>query len=314
METFVVALPPQENHDGTLSGLALCAGVGGLELGLHIAEPQYRTACFVERDAFAAALLVARMEEQALCDAPVWDDLASFDGRPWRGVVDIITGGYPCQPFSSAGRRLGAADPRHLWPHVRRIIAECGPRWVFLENVQGHVDRGFREVRAELRGLGYCVEAELFTAAEVGAPHWRTRLFILAHANGLHRRQQGRPADGSEGLVLPPGFGSDRQSGPPLGGGPMLDRLSLDGHRNGLGTHNADSDLPIFAPGPLDHSTWHEILTRRPDLQPCLLGLDHGLAYRVDRHHAAGNGVVPLAAAFAWSILRARFEVASKIV
>ncbi len=166
-------------------GLSLCAGAGGIDLGLTIACPGYRTVCYVEREAYAAATLVARMEDAALDKAPVWDDVASFDGRPWRGTVDILTGGYPCQPFSIAGQRKGAEDPRHLWPHFARIISECQPEWVFLENVANHLNLGYREVRGELEELGYGVTEGLFTAAEVGAPHKRQRLFILARRNQL---------------------------------------------------------------------------------------------------------------------------------
>ena len=95
-----------------LFGLSLCAGAGGLDLRLAIACPRYRTVGYVERDAFAASIIVARMEDAALDHAPLWDDIASFDGRPWRGAVDIVTAGYPCQPFSVAGRRRGAAERR----------------------------------------------------------------------------------------------------------------------------------------------------------------------------------------------------------
>nr|WP_244327606.1 DNA cytosine methyltransferase [Roseibium sp. RKSG952] len=143
--------------------------------------PGYRTVGHVERETYAAAILVARMEEAALDPAPVWDDVASFDGRPWRGAVDIVTAGYPCQPFSVAGKRRGADDPRHLWPHVSRIIGEIEPPFVFLENVAHHLRLGFPEVAGGLVGMGYRVAAGLFTAAEVGAPHKRERLFILAH-------------------------------------------------------------------------------------------------------------------------------------
>ena len=141
---------------GDLFGLSLCSGVGGIDLGLTIACPGYRTVGHVERETYAAAILVARMEEKALDPAPVWDDVASFDGRPWRGAVDIVTAGYPCQPFSVAGKRRGADDPRHLWPHVARIIGEVEPPFVFLENVAHHLRLGFPEVAAGLVGKGAC--------------------------------------------------------------------------------------------------------------------------------------------------------------
>ena len=170
--------------DACLFGLSLCSGAGGLDLGLTIAIPGYRTVGHVERETYAAAILVARMEETALDPAPVWDDVASFDGRPWRGAVDIVTAGYPCQPFSVAGKRRGADDPRHLWPHVARIINEVEPPFVFLENVAHHLRLGFPEVASGLVCMGYRLAAGLFTAAEVGAPHKRERLFILAIREG----------------------------------------------------------------------------------------------------------------------------------
>ena len=175
---------PDGTGDACLFGLSLCSGAGGIDLGLTIALPGYRTVGHVERETFAAATLVARMEDAALDHAPVWDDVASFDGRPWRGAVDIVTAGYPCQPFSVAGKRRGADDLRHLWPHVARIIGEVEPPFVFLENVAHHLRLGFPEVASGLVGMGYKLAAGLFTAAEVGAPHKRERLFILAIRDG----------------------------------------------------------------------------------------------------------------------------------
>ena len=166
--------------DACRFGLSLCSGAGGLDLGLAIAIPGYRAVGHVERETFAAATLVARMEDASLDQAVVWDDVGTFDGRPWRGAVDIVTAGYPCQPFSVAGKRRGADDPRHLWPHVARIIGEIEPPFVFLENVAHHLRLGFPEVASGLVGMGYRLAAGLFTAAEVGAPHKRERLFILA--------------------------------------------------------------------------------------------------------------------------------------
>ena len=183
-----LALPSSGDASGAggacLFGLSLCSGAGGLDLGLAIALPGYRAVGHVERETYAAATLVARMEDASMDQAVVWDDVATFDGRPWRGAVDIVTAGYPCQPFSVAGKRRGADDPRHLWPHVARIIGEVEPPFVFLENVAHHLRLGFPEVAAGLVGMGYKLAAGLFTAAEVGAPHKRERLFILAIREG----------------------------------------------------------------------------------------------------------------------------------
>ncbi len=226
-----LALHPTPGAGGgrPLLGLSLCSGAGGLDLGLHIAEPGYRAVGYVERDACAAAVLVARMEDQALAPAPVWDDLASYDGRAWRGAVDLVLAGYPCQPFSVAGRRRGADDPRHLWPHVARIIGECRPRLVFLENVANHLNLGYREVRGELEGLGFRIAEGLFSAEEVGAPHRRERLFVFGVADADLARQsqpprrlgQGRRRAGDHGEELADAEGQRRQPAerrePPLG-------------------------------------------------------------------------------------------------
>jgi DNA (cytosine-5)-methyltransferase 1 len=133
--------------------LSLCSGVGALDLGYRLAVPTSRTVCYVEIEAYCCAVLVSRMSDKALDDAPIWTNLKTFDGRPWRGIVDCITGGYPCQPFSNAGLRRGTDDPRHLWPYIADIIRIIQPRECFFENVSGHLTLGFREVRAELKKL-----------------------------------------------------------------------------------------------------------------------------------------------------------------
>lgn len=164
--------------------LSLASGVGMLDESVRLVVPGARVVCHVEREAYCAEVLAARAEEEGVAPPPCWSDLRAFDGKPWRGVVDCLTAGYPCQPFSYAGKRAGERDPRHLWPHVARVIAEVRPGVVFLENVAGHLTLGFPVVRRELEGLGYRVTAGLFTASEVGAPHRRTRLFILAVDDG----------------------------------------------------------------------------------------------------------------------------------
>lgn len=179
--------------------LALCAGVGGLELGLQLAtNGTARAVCFVEREVYPAACLVARMEEGVLCPAPVWSDLGTFDGRPWRGVVDCVTAGFPCQPFSVAGKREGTEDERWLWPDIARVIRDVGPRLVFLENVRGLLTHsgGFGRVLGDLADSGYDAEWGVFSAAEVGARHIRQRMFLVAYAHGarlegLHAPKRG---------------------------------------------------------------------------------------------------------------------------
>lgn len=165
--------------------LSLCSGVGGIELGFKLAEPTARTICYVEIEAFACEILARRMEEERLDQAPIWTNLKTFDGKPWRGKVDCITGGYPCQPFSVAGRKLGDKDPRHLWPEIKRLITEIEPPICFFENVGGHLRLGFEEVANDLQAMGYKIKAGLFSAQEVGAPHKRERLFILAYSDSF---------------------------------------------------------------------------------------------------------------------------------
>ncbi|MEO5375112.1 MAG: DNA cytosine methyltransferase [Alphaproteobacteria bacterium] len=309
---------PGGNGNAVL-GLSLCAGAGGLDLGLRLAVPGYRPVCHVERDAFAAAVLVARMEDQVLDPAPVWDDVATFDGRGWRGVVDCLSAGFPCQPYSIAGRRGGASDPRHLWPHIARIIGECKPPFLVFENVPHLLRLGFAGIAEDLVGLGYRVAAGLFTAAEVGAPHQRERLFVLAHRAGADPLADPR-------RLLVPLADAPRRRGcqvvcrqapstqPAMALAPVGDAdgagSSLDSCRAGdPGTQQqaavrAGWEFP-FPPGPGDEDGWRRFLAQHPDAQPSIRRTADGLAWRVDRLRLCGNGVVPLVAAHALRTLAA---------
>jgi DNA (cytosine-5)-methyltransferase 1 len=179
-----VALCPQH-----LDVLSLCTGGAGLDLGFQLAIESARTVCMVEREAFAVAHLVSAMEQGLLHPAPVWSDARTFDGRAWRGCVDGLIGGIPCQPHSMAGRKRGQNDERDLWSTARRIIVQSGAWFVLIENVSGMLSAGDDEIAGaervwrDLRKLGFAVEGGLFTAAEVGAPHQRERVFILGVAN-----------------------------------------------------------------------------------------------------------------------------------
>ena len=162
-----------------------CAGYGGIHLGLKRAIPNLRVIAYGEIEAFAVANLVAKMEAGLMDCAPVWSDLKTFPCEAFRDRVDLLVAGYPCQPFSAAGKRLGTEDPRHLWPHIARSIRIIRPRMCFFENVEGHISLGLREVIGELESMGYKVSWGIFSAREVGAPHQRKRVFILAYDQSL---------------------------------------------------------------------------------------------------------------------------------
>lgn len=164
--------------------ISLCSGYGGIDLGLRRCVAGLRTIAYSEIEAFACELLLARMEGGQLDPAPIWTDLKRFPWEEFRDRVDILSGGYPCQPFSMAGRRLGGEDPRHLWPFISSGISVLRPRVCFFENVDGHISQGLHHVLSDLGRLGYRATWGLFSAAEIGAPHGRKRVFILAHRHG----------------------------------------------------------------------------------------------------------------------------------
>ncbi len=181
--------------------ISFCTGYGGLELGLEQAGLSFRTVCYVEIEAFACGNLVKKIEKGRMDAAPVWTDIKTFPAESFSGKVHGIIGGYPCQPFSNAGKRQGTKDPRHLWPYILEHVRTIRPVWCFFENVAGHLSLGFEEVAQSLRGLGYKVEAGLFTAAEVGAPHKRERLFILAYARCNQQRRISGNSQEKDGIA-----------------------------------------------------------------------------------------------------------------
>lgn len=310
-----VALHPQR---AGLDVISLCTGGGGLDLGIELAVPGARAVCMVEREAFAVAHLVSAMEEGLMAPCPVWSDARTFDGRPWRGLVDGLIGGIPCQPHSLAGRKRGSLDERDLWSPTRRIIAQARPWFVLIENVAGMLSPGADEIAGaervwrDLRRLGFAVEGGLFTASEVGAPHERERLFILGVADCYDA--------GLEGHGRPVERAGECASGPRGG---ELEHAALDGRREGRtepairsgGSPAAGADgavanagsLGLFPPGPRDLDAWREVLARTPHLEPAVRGLADGLAAtRIDWLRLLGNGVVPLQAAYAIRTLAAR--------
>ena len=256
----------------TVNTISICSGYGGIELGLR-SVINARTVCYVENELGVASILAARMEDGSLDPAPVWSDLTTFDPEPWRGRVDILAGGFPCQPFSVAGQQRGVDDERNLWPAVARLIRGLGVPVVFLENVPGILRYYWDTIRPELRALGYEVAEGLFTASETGAPHKRERLFILADAD--HEGLQGwdkRRDSAREGTAW--------KGGSELG------------------------ELPLYPPGPNDREGWAYMLTVMPEAQPTFCRVADGATTGVDRRlRAVGNGVVPAVAARAFCVL-----------
>ena len=211
-----------------INHISLCAGYGGIDLGLRRVFPTCRTVAYVEIEAFAVANLVAKMEEGELDSAPIWTNLKTLPLEAFPTGLEIISGGFPCQPFSAAGKREGDEDPRHRFPYIKNAIRTIQPRIVFLENVEGIISAKLKgdgwedpagtpvllHVIRELERVGYHATAGVFSAAEVGAPHQRKRVFIL----GRRINKLGDPeCKGLEGLGNEAGEGQEgwqKEGGP----------------------------------------------------------------------------------------------------
>lgn len=174
--------------------LGLCAGIGGLELGLHLAEPRANPVVFVEQDEFCQSILQRRWP-----GALIWDNVLTFDGRPWRCCIDVFTAGFPCQPWSLAGLGLGVEDERWFFPQIGELIRQVDPEWVFLENVPALITGGgLAIVLGTLADLGFDAVWGVFSCEQLGASHKRKRVFILGHSRS--RQLQGR-GEQQSGLV-----------------------------------------------------------------------------------------------------------------
>lgn len=187
------------DHTKNITHLSLCTGYGGLDLGLSRALPSLVPLCSVEIEAFALHNLVQKIEAGLIDPHPIFSDLKALNWGLFRGRVDLLSGGFPCQPFSQAGARGADSDPRHLFPYIKRGISICGPALVFLENVEGLLTSKLKgggwndpegtpvllHVLRELERLGYEAEAGIFSAEEVGASHRRNRVFILGASRDL---------------------------------------------------------------------------------------------------------------------------------
>jgi DNA (cytosine-5)-methyltransferase 1 len=173
----------------SLTSISIGPGIRGIERGVDRVARLNHLA-YVEIETFIIENMVAEMEACLLAPAPIWSDCKTCAWEIFRGLVDILFAGYPCQPFSTAGKRRGSEDPRHLFPHIERAVRIIRPRACFFENVRGHVSCGLPEVIASLEGLGYRVHWGIYSAEETGAAHKRERVFILAVDNTTHDRHE----------------------------------------------------------------------------------------------------------------------------
>ena len=262
-----VALPPARS-------VSLFAGVGGLDLGVELAFGT-RAVAYCEADPFCAAVLAARMADGALGQAPIWSDVRTFDGRALRGKVDLVAGGSPCQDLSFAGNQAGLAGDRSgLWFEQLRVVRECEPRFVVWENVGGAIAEALPVVAGGLEDLGFRVAACTLRALDVGAPHRRERVFLLAHAD-RERCEAGGLAGVGPGLDGARGFVAD---------GRGVSRGRADVLRGG------------FPSGPRE---WRAGDEPKPGVRRGLDGAETWLECSSLRLHALGNGVVPQQAAVA---------------
>jgi DNA (cytosine-5)-methyltransferase 1 len=254
---------------------SLFSGIGGIDLGLERAG--MRVVWQSEIDPFACKVLKKHWPEVVN-----HGDIKQID---WATVepVDIICGGYPCQPFSTAGKRKGTDDPRHLWPWVRRAISELRPKYAILENVRGHLTMGGLQVIGELAEIGYDAEWRVVSAAGVGAPHRRDRIIIVAYPNNTRSRTSERRTD-SNGSQEIKGRKNIAQFGP---GGCS---------KNVAYTSSERLQRPIWSivegnrTGFTNGSWWK--------VEPDVGRVADGIPHRVDRLRGLGNAVVPQVAEY----------------
>lgn len=269
-----------------MNELALFAGAGGGILGGHLLG--WRTICAVEREPYAASVLMQRQNDGILPPFPIWDDVCTFDGRPWRGIVDVVSGGFPCQDISAAGNGAGIDGERSgLWREMARIIGEVRPKLVFVENSPLLVSRGLAVVISDLAEMGYDAQWACLSASDCGAPHKRDRIWIVA--------------SDTEREPLRDKTVENVESEKP-------ERKEFGVH--GCDWHVADADSfkyegSPYARGGQGEASKAQVLRCSWPAEPGVCRVANGVAARVDRLKALGNGQVPRVAATAFNMLAA---------
>jgi len=249
----------------------------------------WRTVCAVEWEPYAASVLVQRQNDGILPPFPVWDDVQTFDGRPWRGIVDVVSGGFPCQDISAAGKGAGIDGERSgMWREMARIICEVRPRYVFVENSPVLTSRGLGQVLGDLASMGFDARWGVLGAADFSAPHQRDRIWIVADSNVQHVKWRPKPQQPAS-----LGWQARNQS-----------------KRRGDEMGHACSSRFSQPRTQQTREDWEQ--SRRPAAaeswwftEPDVGRVAHGVAARVDRLKAIGNGQVPAVAASAFALLQA---------
>ena len=318
-----------KNQQHTLYELALFAGAGGGILGGKLLG--WQTVCAVEINDYARSILLVRQDDGCLEPFPVWDDVRTFDGRPWRGAVDVVSGGFPCQDISAANASAAgiAGERSGLWREMARIVGEVRPRYVLVENSPMLVGRGLGLVLGDLAAMGYDARWGIVGAWNAGAPHKRDRIWILAHAELLERPepvparckesmdgratgergQSAGEATGCGGILADAsglGRGSRRAGRSGAGGEGQREQTlqavadpekpRLEGHRNGASVASGGLGEGLAGATHGTDGAWWKT-------EPRVGRVAHGVADFVDRIRAIGNGQVPAVVPLAWALL-----------
>jgi DNA (cytosine-5)-methyltransferase 1 len=282
-----------------MNELALFAGAGGGILGGKLLG--WRTVCAVEWEPYPASVLCARQNDGLLPTFPIWDDVQTFDGHPWRGIVDVISGGFPCQDISAAGKGAGIDGERSgMWGEMARIIREVRPRYVFVENSPMLTSRGLGRVLGDLASMGFDAKWGVLGAADIGANHQRDRIWIVANNLANTRRKLRSTRNATE-------LDTQTQVGTTS---PIHDQSSSQGQiPNTSSIRSQGQRQHEQSIGSKESSDWQTNLIKSIgssdfwEVEPNVGRVADGVANAMDRLKAIGNGQVPLCAATAWRIL-----------
>ena len=276
-----------------MNELALFSGIGGGILGGKLLG--WRTVCAVEQDPYCIAALAQRQNEGFLSPFPIWDDVCTFDGKPWRGVVDVVSGGFPCQDISAAGKGTGIKGSRSgLWSEMARIIGEVRPRFAFIENSPMLVARGLDTVLCDLAKMGFDAKWGCISAAAVGANHKRDRIWIVA-------RNLSHSLADTDGLGLEK-YGHGKTTEFIKRGENVAD--TIEQRSQGRLSRRSDSERQSESRYFGRSGSIHRQQTENWwSAEPNVGRVVNGMAARVDRLKAIGNGQVPEVAKTAWEIL-----------